>query len=127
MTLVDSQGNFKDEYQALRDCLEAFKFLLNQLKQQDLSSWRIEMESLERSHLNIQELFQTQILDQIDRTSANEEEISYYVEINKQLKLLEADLKLLKITRNPEALTKRVNQARDRLTLLLTYCNSLLE
>jgi hypothetical protein len=131
MTLIDSQLNpqdisqveFQAKYQTLRDRLEAFKVELLQI--QDLTSWQIGSENLERSQFNIQEFFQTKILGCLNSTS-EDPNIPHYVEINKQLRLLEADLKLLKITRSPEILTKRINQARDRLGLLLTYCNSLL-
>ncbi len=121
-------GDSQAKYQTMRDRLEAFKILLNSIpenqpkNQQAIGSWK---EDLERSHLRIQEFFQTEILDCINSTS--EEAIPHYVEIDKQLRLLEADIKLLKITRKPETLTRRINQASDRLTLLSTYCDSLLK
>jgi hypothetical protein len=114
--------NPQDRYQALRDQLEKFETRLNQMR--SLSVWAVEAKNIERSHLKIQELFQTQILDQI--SPAEELNIPHYVEINKQLRLLGADIKLLKTARLGETLNKRIDQACDRLTLLFTYCDALL-
>lgn len=113
--------NLQDQYQALRDQLQKLENRLNQMR--SLSVWAVEAKNMERSHLKIQELFQTQILNQPNQ----ELNIPHYVEINKQLRLLGADIKLLKTARQPETLNKRINQACDRLTLLFTYCDALLD
>jgi len=115
--------NPENKYQALRDQLEELENLLNQMR--SLSVWVVEAKNIERSHLKIQELFQTQILDQI--SPSEELNIPHYVEINKQLRLLGADIKLLKTARQPKTLNQRIDKACDRLTLLLIYCKALVE
>ncbi len=123
MNSLNPQVNPQDQYQALREQLEKLENRLKQMR--SLSVWAVEAKYMERSHLKIQELFQTQLLDQI--SPSEELNIPHYVEINKQLRLLGADIKLLKTARQPETLNKRINQACDRLTLLFTYCDALLD
>jgi hypothetical protein len=120
MILVNPKEDSQDKYQVLRIQLENLKALLAEIYQ--LSSWKTEVENLERSHLQTLELFQTEFTDRISQDSP-ETLVSYYVEINKQLRMLGADINLLKISRQAETLHKRINQASDRLTLLLTYCD----
>jgi len=121
MILINSEGDAQAKYQVLRIQLENLKALLVEIYV--LSSWKAEVENLERSHIQTLELFQTEFIDQ----DSSELLTQYYVEINKQLRLLGADIKLLKISRQTETLHKRINQAGDRLTLLLTYCDRIVE
>jgi hypothetical protein len=113
----------------MRHELENLNLRLNQLRllASDQNSMQNTLKSevinIERSHAHIQNLFETQILNQTDQ----ELNIPYYVEINKQLRLFSADLNLLKTAHKPQTLTKRINKASDRLSLLLTYCDNLLE
>lgn len=104
----------------LRHELEVLHGFLEQIP--DTLKIETDIANIERSHAHIQNLFQTQILNQPDQ----ELNIPYYVEINKQLRLFSADLNLIKTTQKPQTFTKRIKQAGDRLSLLLTYCDNLL-
>ncbi|AFY74387.1 hypothetical protein Syn7502_02402 [Synechococcus sp. PCC 7502] len=118
------------EIQTLRQQVETMQVLLKQMRgvTDDLISGqdqvKNELKNLERSHEATQQLFQTQLLDQI--LPEQDELVPHYVEINKQLRLVGADINLLKTTRQPETLNQRIDKAGDRLTLLLTYCDALL-
>jgi hypothetical protein len=96
-------------------------------------------------HTQVQDFFQTQILDaagrnynddeQSERREASEMEseiseelvVAHYVEVNKQMRLLGADLTMLHAARNPDTIAKRQQQASDRLGMLISYCNALLQ
>jgi hypothetical protein len=107
------------KFQVLREEIENLKSLLDQMR--GLTDVKVHIRNLERSHQHTQEFFQTQLLDQILPTE--DDLIPYYVEINKQLRLLGADVSLLKTSR--QSLNQRFDKAGDRITLLLTYCKSL--
>jgi hypothetical protein len=96
-------------------------------------------------HAQVQDFFQAQILDAADRNAPNndlderrnasdtesqiseESIVAHYVEINKQLRLLGADLTMLHAARNPDTIAQRQQQAADRLGMLISYCNALLQ
>ncbi len=89
-------------------------------------------------HAQVQDFFQAQILDAADRkhNDATQDErsqiseesiVAHYVEINKQLRLLGADLTMLHAARNPETIAQRQQQAADRLGMLISYCDALLQ
>jgi hypothetical protein len=89
-------------------------------------------------HAQVQDFFQTQILDAADRHDpdndldeqsqiSEELVIAHYVEINKQLRLLGADLTMLHAARNPDTIAQRQQLARDRLGMLISYCDALLQ
>lgn len=89
-------------------------------------------------HTQVQDFFQAQILDAADRHDPDDDldeqlqiseelVIAHYVEINKQLRLLGADLTMLHAARNPETISKRQQQASDRLRMLISYCDALLQ
>lgn len=78
----------------------------------------------------LQAFFQTHIrtlnLDELDPALAHQVQ-SFNVEIDKQLRLLSMDVMFLQAARQATTTEQRLNQMRDRLTLLLRYCNGLLE
>jgi hypothetical protein len=89
-------------------------------------------------HTQIQDFFQAQILEAADRHDRDKDRdeqtpiseelvIAHYVEINKQLRLLGADLTMLHAARNPDTIAKRQQQASDRLGMLISYCEALLQ
>lgn len=51
---------------------------------------------------------------------------SVLVEINKQMRLLNLDATFLQTARQPETIQTRSGQLRDRLKLLLNYCEAIL-
>ncbi|ELS32710.1 MULTISPECIES: heterocyst frequency control protein PatD [Pseudanabaena] len=73
-----------------------------------------------RSYGEIQSFFQTQIINTALEISP--QNLSLQVEIDKQLKMLGADLNLLQTARNPITWQKRHQQAGDRFVLLKRYC-----
>jgi hypothetical protein len=88
-------------------------------------------------HAQVQDFFQNQILDAADRNHNDAQDqqsliseelvMAHYVEINKQLRLMGADLTMLYAARNPETIAQRRQQASDRLGMLISYCNALLQ
>jgi hypothetical protein len=88
-------------------------------------------------HAQVQDFFQNQILDAADRNHNDNQDqqspileelvMAHYVEINKQLRLMGADLTMLHAARNPDTIAKRQQQASDRLGMLISYCNALLQ
>ncbi len=115
-----------EHYQALEAQLQALKDDLEVQKP---------VKDLARSHLQIQNFFQTQILDAVSSATTpandiskinNEMLVSYYVEINKQLRLLGSDLTMLQAARTAATVEQRISQASDRLSILISYCNTLL-
>jgi hypothetical protein len=124
MILVNLEDGARDKHQVLRIQLENLKAILAGMA--ELTTGKTEVENLERSHFQILELFQTDFTDRISPDSP-ETLVSYYVEINKQLRMLGADINLLKTSRLAETLHKRIHQASDRLSLLITYCDRVAE
>ncbi len=132
--------------QIMQDFLENLKSLQNEitnLASQDSTATK----NLETCYQKTQEFFQTQLANQtsadqipadqipadqipadqipVKQISARESNLPYCVEINKQLRLFGADLQLIKTARRPETLNLRLNQAQNRLTLILSYCKNI--
>jgi hypothetical protein len=87
------------------------------------------VKKVSRSHSEIQSYFQSQILDMpISGASIEVEEkiLSYYVELNKQFKLLGVDLNMLQVARNPDTWQQRQQQAIARLSTLIGYCEAII-
>lgn len=86
--------------------------------------------SLRSSVVKLQQIFQNKILplnlDGFDSALAQHIQ-SLHVEIDKQLKLLSMDAMFLQAARQATTLEQRLQQARDRLTLLLQYCDAILQ
>lgn len=91
---------------------------------------RNDFASLKESITNLQIFFQTHIwmfdLDELSPASAHQMR-SFNVEIDKQLRLLGMDVMFLQSAKQPSTIDQRLNHMSDRLTLLLRYCNGLLE
>jgi len=103
--------------------------LINPLKQQfetlkvEISARQQSVKELVTLHSQAEAYFQTQILQAEHQDMA----LSYFVEINKQLKLLGVDLTMLQAARNPDTIEQRQKQAIGRLDLLIGYCVALLQ
>ena len=121
MISINSEGDSRTKDLTLRSQLESLKALVSEMY--ELTSWKSAVENLDRSHFQTLELFQTQFVDRDSNELLNQ----YYVEINKQLRLLGADINLMKTSRQAETLHKRLSQASDRLNLLFTYCDRIAE
>ncbi|WP_019502813.1 heterocyst frequency control protein PatD [Pseudanabaena sp. PCC 6802] len=110
-----------------------FKAIEERLAQDLTSSSTNSTKKLLALHAQVQDFFQTQILDNPDPHEAGETQVdeelilSHYVEINKQLRLLGADLTMLHAARNPDTFVQRQQQASDRLNMLISYCSALLQ
>jgi hypothetical protein len=118
------------KYLSLKNQFEAIK---ERLAQNLTASGTNSTKKLLTLHAQVQDFFQAQILDnpdrpEDDRAQVDEELIlSHYVEINKQLRLLGADLTMLQAARNPDTFAQRQQQASDRLNMLISYCSALLQ
>jgi hypothetical protein len=77
----------------------------------------------------LQQFFQQTILsldlDALDPGTATQIQ-SVQIEINKQLRLLGTDIPFLQAARQSATTQQRQTQIRDRITLLLRYCDMLL-
>jgi len=108
-------------YQEFRLSLEELKDVLSQ-------------DTVDRSHLKssvakLQDFFQNQILT-LDFTALDpnlEHQVqSVQVELDKQTKLLNLDANFFQAAKQPATVTQRLNQVCDRLTVLIRYCDLLL-
>lgn len=105
-----------------------FKLNLEELKDV-LSQDTVDRSHLKSSVAKLQDFFQNQILAlDLTKLDANLEHYiqSVQVEINKQLRLLNMDSMFLQAAKQPATVQQRLQQAHDRLTLLLRYCDLLL-
>jgi hypothetical protein len=106
---------FKSQLQDLKLAVEALH---------DLETAKVA--TVIRSHQQIQDFFEAEIVNL--KPPDNEQlAMSYYVEINKQLRLLSADLNLIQAARVSATLESRVKQASDRLKKLMGYCDCLIK
>lgn len=84
---------------------------------------------LKASVTDLQQYFQTQILrldlDEIEMEFRQQVQ-SIQVEINKQLRLLNMDAMFLQAAKQSSTLEQRVQQMRDRCSLLHRYCDAIL-
>ncbi|MBM0742036.1 heterocyst frequency control protein PatD [Phormidium sp. CLA17] len=91
---------------------------------------RTDVASLKASVADLQVFFKTHIRmlnsDELDAALAHQVQ-SFNVEIDKQLRLLSMDVMFLQAAKQASTADQRLNQMRDRLTLLLRYCDGLLE
>lgn len=85
--------------------------------------------SLRESVDRTQTFFQSQVLslplEGLDRTDVHRTQ-SYNTELHKQLRLLATDVLFLGSARQAATVQQRQAQLRDRLTILLRYCDILL-
>lgn len=111
---------YRQPYDQLKQLLERLKIQIPTIAASDLMTHTIE----------IQQFFQQHILSvSLDELSAADayQVHSYQVEINKQLRLLNIDLTFLKAARSPATVAQRQQQLSDRLNILVSYCDALLE
>jgi len=113
--------------------------LQNQLQLLAQNPAQIQVEQGDRAQLQTQlqeafaaaqTYFQQQILSVNPEALAPDEATrihSFQVEINKQLRLLSTDLMFLRTARLATTQSQRRQQMGDRLTLLLRYCEGILE
>jgi septum formation inhibitor MinC len=111
-------------FQAYRELRQAVEALNQVIAENDNSA------TLKASVAKLQAFFQTHIwilnLDELDPAIAHQVQ-SFNVEIDKQLRLLSMDVMFLQAAKQPSTAEQRLNQMGDRLTLLVRYCNGLLE
>lgn len=106
----------------------ALKLALERLNA-ELADAEVNPTALKTTFLEFQQYFQSQLLDATGEESSGVAEPirSYTVEIDKQLRLLGIDLTFLQVARKSGTQEQRQQQIRDRLSLLLTYCDAVLE
>jgi hypothetical protein len=105
-----------------------FKLHLEELKD-TLSQDTVDRSLLKSSVVKLQDFFQNKLLSLSGNglDPALEHQVqSIQVEIDKQLKLLGLDGMFLQAAKQPSTVKQRLNQASDRLTLLIRYCEILL-
>ena len=112
---------YQQFYQEFQQALE--------LVQQTASATEVDTAQLQQSFRAAQQLFQQQILSlNLGDLAADEPRVrSYQTEINKQLRLLEIDLKFLQAARQPETAASRQRQIQQRVQNLLGYCDGILQ
>ncbi|EKQ70648.1 hypothetical protein OsccyDRAFT_0950 [Leptolyngbyaceae cyanobacterium JSC-12] len=107
---------------------ETFKQSLKEVKD-TLFQDTVDHEVLRGVVAKLQDSFQNQILglDLSGLDPKSEQQVqALQVEMNKQLKLLSMDVMFLQAARQPSTVVQRLSQASDRLTLLLRYCEAVL-
>lgn len=112
---------YRNHYQALRTTLANLMLNLGQDRQNPVD--------LKSDFWEAQQYFQTQVatLEVDGLAPALQSQLgSYCTEINKQLRLLATDWLFLSAARQPQRIEQRKVQIRERLQLLLTYCDALL-
>lgn len=106
-----------------------FKLNLEELKDV-LSQDTVDRSHLKSSVAKLQDFFQNQILtldlDELEPVLAQQVQ-SVQIEIDKQLKLLSLDALFFQAAKQPSTAQHRAKQASDRLTLLVRYCDFLLD
>jgi hypothetical protein len=73
---------------------------------------------------SLQQLFQQGFAADLAALEAKVQPLQ--IEINKQLRLLETDAVFLKAARQPATIQQRSQQIQSRISLLLSYCESIL-
>ncbi|MBF2029928.1 MAG: heterocyst frequency control protein PatD [Oscillatoriales cyanobacterium C42_A2020_001] len=107
---------------------ETFKQILKEVKD-TLFQDTVDRGVLRGVVAKLQDYFHDQILvlDLTELEPKLEQQVqAFQVEINKQLKLLSMDATFLQAAKQASTVEQRLNQAGDRLTLLLRYCEALL-
>ncbi|MBW4465993.1 MAG: heterocyst frequency control protein PatD [Pegethrix bostrychoides GSE-TBD4-15B] len=81
------------------------------------------------THLpQLQRLFQQSLPTEISAENNLSEKLQpLQIEINKQMRLLETDAVFLKAARQPATIEQRCQQIRTRVSLLLRYCEAILQ
>jgi hypothetical protein len=113
---------YAERYQVLRRTLANLMLNLRQGEQNPVD--------LKSDFWEAQQYFQTQVATlEVEGLNAmlQSQILSYGTEINKQLRLLAMDWLFLGTARQPQTLERRKALISDRLQLLLTYCDTLLE
>jgi hypothetical protein len=114
----------------LESYLQAYDRLQQSLQQLQRAVETGDRDSLQPRFQAAQQLFQQEItlldLEALDPKLALKIR-SIQVEINKQMRLLATDLLFLKTARQAATASQRQQQIGDRVTLLLRYCDSILE
>ena len=86
--------------------------------------------ALKAAIAQVQHWFQQQILtlnlDELPDTEAQRVR-SIQVEINKQLRLVSVDVLFLQTSKQPATAKQRQQQVHDRLTMLMRYCEAILQ
>jgi hypothetical protein len=88
-----------------------------------LSTRPIDVPNIAQTVQAIEQHFRTQILAV---TTDDNPRQAIHVEINKQLRLLKTDVLFLRSAKQASTQDQRVQQMRDRLTLLERYCEMIL-
>ncbi len=111
-----------DRYASFGQAIQAFTTEFHQIQPLHRDQVKQWIQTCDR----LQTEFQDHILTVDPDHPAPDHHLPYYIEINKQLKLLAADLTLLQAARAIASWQTRHRQAVQRLTLLAQYCQQLL-
>ncbi len=115
------QGRDYEEHQAFQQILHRFSTAISQ-NVADSAGLQLQFSEL-------QQFFQLRVAS-LELAALNSVDASrvqaIHTEINKQLRLLGMDVMFLQAARQPLTAQKRQVQMRDRLHLLLRYCDTLL-
>ncbi|WP_446875968.1 heterocyst frequency control protein PatD [Phormidesmis sp. 146-33] len=111
----------RDRYQEFSHALQALEALVNQPE--------CDGAILKSEVLDIQKFFQTQIssldLEALD-VDVSQRSYAVQVEMDKQLRLLNMDVMFLQTARRSTTHDQRVQQIKERLKTLISYCQGLL-
>jgi len=108
---------------------QELKQALDQLQQTAVGA-QLDAPRLRQSFLKAQQFFQQQVvtLDAGDLEPDDEPRVrSYQTEMSKQLRLLEMDIMFFQAARQSGTVQQRQVQLSDRLQILISYCDALLQ
>jgi len=113
--MTESYSSLKSQLQNLQVAVQALL---------DLEQAQTIAPDLNRSQEAIQGFFQVEILESLAIPAETKHLLlPYYVETNKQLRLLRMDLNMLQAARSDATFRIRVQQTSDRLQTLIGYCD----
>lgn len=116
-------SSYQDRYQTLSQFLQNL--------QQHITQANPDVNNLRSQFLDAQQWFQQKLIglessDELEPADASTLR-SYNTEINKHLRLLGMDLTFLQAAKQPVTVQQRQAQIRDRIQLLLTFCQTILQ
>lgn len=116
--------------QAHRQRYLEFQQSLEHLKT-EVTQANLDGSALRNRLTELAEFFRQQIvtlnLDNQDNITLEQRVQAYHTEMSKQLRLLQTDVMFLQAARQTETAQKRQLQINDRLTMLMGYCDVLLQ
>ncbi|WP_353929990.1 heterocyst frequency control protein PatD [Okeanomitos corallinicola TIOX110] len=96
---------------------------LLELLSDDISENLLDAPGLRQSLIELKQYFVKEIASLTDLNSRQQ---SYHTEMSKQLRLLELDITFLQGAKKPETIQTRVNNIKERLNTLVSFCQAMI-